>query len=405
MNSPARARPAPVLAVLAACVLLSAHLGCGRTPQDVRPPSTGAPPSHAEPLTPPAPASTEPVTPEPAGNEDLALVAMSRRVARFVDRELDAYRQQLVHHGLIAAEFLELRLRAAPANASCPRKTLLAERVCEALAVELAGVQGVVLRGEEAAAGPDSMALGVAVVTNFEAAPPTAVQCAFELHLGESRRVYRDRFDSEALVLIRSPDAEGQPALVHVAKGDFVADFPATVGRWFTLPRGSYERITVRSEAGPWSPPLRLGLLNLWDLSTSSNAQAVVAKPPPPAPVPPPPVPLGRDVPRAAGETPRLEITAPADGATVPRRCAVKGRAVGLAGAWVEVTVIPLGDIEYPQDGRCFITSDDSSWQVAGCIFGRLQDSDQQFYVRARATRAGSRVDSQTIRVRRMSQN
>jgi hypothetical protein len=322
-------------------------------------------------------------------------------VREFVERHVSRYNNRLISLGLPPAR-VKLEVRPATSVAEREREALLAHRVSQRLAKEIARLEGVTIRVVHEATAEDANTLTVNVTNDFEAEAffdSVDVRFALQLSHDEERHEYRDSFDSDGLVRIVAPAESSQDLFVsaETANGQLVMDSVVKPDAWFLLPVGAYRQIVVRSKAGVWRAPTRVGLQNLWDLSapaisvTDDNMAEAS--------------PVGsarREVVRAKGGSPRLEIVSPTDGATVPRCCTVYGGAFALEGCSVVVVVTPLGDVEYPQH-TCGLVKD-GSWRSPRCYFGRPNaDSGHQFYVKARAFAAngGLRAESPVIIVTR----
>jgi len=292
---------------------------------------------------------------------------------------------------------VRLEIRPSATTTKCDRRALLARRVCQLLADELALLEGVSVSQKNQPATASADALIVDITNDFAA---EAFFDAFHVHFtvqlsdDEEPHEYRDSFASVGLVRVDLPMDGPEDVLITAEKPDdgLALDLAVKSREWFLLPVGTtYRRITVRSKAGVWQPAtITVGLQNIWRPapvaanSTPQESQFAQAR--------------HEAVSEETGSR-RLEILSPADGATVMRCSAVTGKAVGFEGCAVEVVITPVGDIDYPQ-GSSFVR--DGGWRTPRCIFGRYQDSGQQFCVKARGRCAdGTFVESPTIGVTR----
>lgn len=409
MNRPASKTPVCFgLAVVAVGSMLAAGPGCRRWSQadsssspesttemrDSRTRSAGPEAGVAQ--------STPPSQSTPPND----LRAMVRRVRQFTEEETRGFRKLRITHGLAPMGRVELAIQPAAAVVESLQKLLIANRVCAVLADEMGRVDDLSVYVRKPDVGPGAPSLAVDIGNNFETETffdCIYVQIRLQLADGHNPVEYRDSFASEGLVRVVSPSHTSESVYVTAEKPDsnLVLDFSVKPDEWFLLPVGHYRRITVRSKAGVWQPALTVGLQNLWDLSVpnATPCRELFGEPAPEVRVVRAPAP--HDPGSTENGSPQLVILSPADRATVPRRSAVRGSAWGLEGASVEVLVMPLGDIDYPQDTRGLVR--DGRWKVASCLFGRAgRDSGQQFCVRARARGPGGTVvQSATVTVTR----
>lgn len=399
MNVPRSARSeALALALITLGVLLPGP-GCDRVRQDDQPAPTRRLASSKEPTRSPQfdPRKVEGSAPT-AGRSPSSITAMSQRVARLVEEAARSYKEQLASHGLVVPKCPELEIRTAPAVADSPRKTLIASRVREVLADELSRLEGLTLRDPSSSREGAPMTVVVGVTTNFDAAFQ-AFHCSFELqNFGDTRRVYRDSFDDQGLVCIKSPGAESETKLVvSAAKEDLRVAFQVVSDNWFLMPTGRYRNITVRSKGALWAPPtLVVGAQNFWDLSTNppSGSDATITGQQQPY-VPPPERVLDGET-----EQPRLIVVRPVPNETVGRIIAVSGIANALEGTQVRVVVI-VGAEEYLQDHEGVVSG--GRWRVPRVVIGRVdEDIGKTFAITAIARpKSGKLIKSQTVMVAR----
>lgn len=331
-----------------------------------------------------------------AGENDLTLSTASQRIARQVEAVIKEHREKLRRLGL-AAERLELALRfEGGANPKC---VLMTQRLAAALTEALGRIEGVQLTDGSGPSGPGRIEMDARITTDFES-PFSEVRCECALRAGDAvSRQFRDRFDSEALVRIAS--GADEPLVVQAVKGDLAMEFEVKPGRWFTIPRGQYSRLAVKSGGRSWSPPsMTVGIQNIYDIRMLAAPAAPEAGPAPGAPAMPRPL---LTPPEASDGSPGLTITTPGQGQEVSRAAVVRGKAHGLAQAKVRVFVIDIDgeNVRYPQDNQCAATRE---WSVGRCYFGRPGDVDRgvHFKIVAVATMPDGRtVESPGVTVRR----